>query len=291
MRVLALTIALAIDPPVMFRRGISQTALPYPGVQMEVAVDGLKATLFVPNSWNRKLSTIRVHVHTVPWFAIQEHLDGGLAEPLLVMNFGEGSTTYAKPFLDPDALPKWLRETERVLADSKLVPITNGGGIKGIQVSSFSAGYGAVREWMKHPQNRTLLKRVVLADSMYGSLDPDPANTTRRPLPEHVAVWAPFARDAMAGKTTFIITTSQIAPNSYCGTFEIARGLVEALKGTMIPAKDELAAKDPDFPLIERFDRGNLHVWNYGGTTTFAHTTHVRHIAETWRALNVTGRP
>lgn len=286
---LAVALAVMIDPPVMFRRGISPDKKPYPGIQREVAVDGLKATLFVPHSWNKKLGTIRVHVHTVPWFAIQEHLDGGLAEPLLVMNFGEGSATYAKPFLDPEALTRWVRATEVALDDSPLAPLTGEGGITKLQVSSFSAGYGAVREWMKQPKSRALLKRVVLADSMYGSLDP--TKTERAPDPAHVEVWAPFARDAMAGKTTFVITTSQIAPNSYCGTFEVARGLVAHLNQTMARAKNEEAAKDPDFPLIERFDRGNLHVWNYGGITTFAHTTHVRHIAKIWRALNAAGRP
>lgn len=256
-------------------------------------MDGLKATLFVPHSWNRKLGTIRVHVHTVPWFAIQEHLDGGLAEPLLVMNFGEGSTTYAKPFLDPEALPRWLRATEEAIGELQPSPDPSQsweGRIRGIQVSSFSAGYGAVREWMKQPKSRALIRRVVLADSMYGSFKPG-EESKRTPDPAHVEIWAPFARDAMLGKTTFVITTSQIAPNSYCGTFEIARGLVAHLGQTMTPAKSEAAAKDPEFPLIERFDEDNLHVWNYGGTTTFAHTTHVRHIAETWRALNAAGRP
>lgn len=274
----------------MFRRGISAGSKPYPGIQRELAVDGLKATLFVPNSWDKKLGTIRIHVHTVPWFAIQEHLDGGLREPLLVMNFGEGSTTYAKPFHDPEGLPRWLRATERAIGELGDGSSESGGRISGIQVSSFSAGYGAVRQWMSQPANRAMLKRVVLADSMYGSFKIG-EESKRTPDPSHVDVWAPFARDAMLGKTTFVITTSRIAPNSYCGTFEIALGLVALLKGAMAPASSEPAAKDPDYPLIERFDKGNLHVWNYGGTDAGAHTTHVRHIAETWRALNAAGCP
>jgi hypothetical protein len=39
-------------------------------------------------------------------------------------------------------------------------------------------------------------------------------------------------------------------------------------------------------PLLQRADVGRFHVWNYAGTNAQAHLTHVRHLADLWRALD-----
>jgi hypothetical protein len=46
------------------------------------------------------------------------------------------------------------------------------------------------------------------------------------------------------------------------------------------------AAREPEYPLIQRADFGRFHVWNYAGTNAQAHLTHVRHLADLWRALD-----
>ncbi len=281
-----LVVAALVEPTSMTKRAIPGSGDMPPGTTREIKVGGLTGTLFTPPGWavgGDRSQKLRIHVHTVPWYIAAEHARAELREPLLIMNFGAGSVTYSKPFESASALPEWLRAAERALGLRKQQRFDR------LQVTSFSAGYGAVRQWMSQPGNRMLLRRVIMCDSFYGSLDPGAG--ARTPLREHVGVWEAFARDAMAGRCTFVITNSRIQPESYCGTFEIANGLVASLGGAMRPALNEAATKAPDYPLLERFDRGHLYVWNYAGTDAPAHTVHIRHIPTTWAALDAAGAP
>lgn len=51
------------------------------------------------------------------------------------------------------------------------------------------------------------------------------------------------------------------------------------------------ATNDPEFPLRYRADAGHFHVWGYGGADAAAHTTHPRHLADVWLALNAVRAP
>lgn len=283
---IVLAAAMLLTPPTIMTKRAIPGGGEEPAGTRKVIVDGRTASLWIPEGWTPPAQgniQIRIHVHTVPWYIIPEHQAANLKDPLLVMNFGEGSTTYAKPFEKADGLPKWLDATAQSLGLKKNQHIDR------LQVCSFSAGYGAVRMWMSQPGNRALLRRVVMCDSFYGSLDPDLPQRT--PLKEHVQVWEAFAKDAMAKRCTFVITNSRIQPTSYCSTFEIANALVFSLGGALQMPKGEAAASAPDYPLLERFDRGNFHVWNYAGTDAPAHTVHIRHIPETWKTLDAEGAP
>jgi hypothetical protein len=73
----------------------------------------------------------------------------------------------------------------------------------------------------------------------------------------------------------------------------MAAALVLAVGGSLepVPPGSLAATKDPDFPLKLRFDRGNFHVWGYGGKDGQAHMTHARHLSDMWRAMNKAGAP
>jgi hypothetical protein len=43
--------------------------------------------------------------------------------------------------------------------------------------------------------------------------------------------------------------------------------------------------------LLYRADIGHLHLWGYGGEDAQAHMTHVRHLADVWKALDACGEP
>jgi len=276
------------EPPAMPRRQIAPTPFPEGSVSLELTNRDARATLFLPVGWSEPRATgpqLVVHFHTIAWFTIQEHVRRGSPVPLLNFALGEGSVTYAKPFLDPVRFQEWLRLVERVLTErgAASAPITR------VDISSFSAGYGAVREIVKLETNRHVIQRIVLCDSLYGGLartnTPYPL---RKVLAEHVEPWLEFARAAARGEKTFLLTTSDIETVRYASTRECAAA-VAAMVGAEFKsvAKNSCAAaREPEFPLIWRADRGRFHVWNYAGNDGPAHLTHVRHLADLWRALD-----
>lgn len=268
-----------VHPPSMPRRPIAKWDAPYPGTITSIAIKSLEWTLFVPNAWKGD-RTITVHFHGAVWHAIQEHLDRGIANPLLVLYPGEGSAVYQKAVADPGVFDQVLTEIQSRLK----MP-----SVEAIDVTSFSAGYGAVREWVKQPRAFALLRRVILADSIYGSLA---STETRKPAAEHIDVWLPLANAAAEGKKEFVITVSEVKTPTYASSLECAQAIVERVGGAFQPiTPGTLAATlDREFPVKSRFDKGKLHIWHYGGEDSQAHMTHARHIAAIWKALDVVAR-
>lgn len=276
------------EPPPMPRRQIAPTPLPEGSVSIELTNRDVRATLFLPAGWNQPRESgpqLVVHFHTIAWFTIQEHVRRGSSAPLLNFALGEGSATYAKPFLDPARFQDWLRVVERELAQrgAKPQPIAR------VDISSFSAGYGAVREIVKLETNRQVIQRIVLCDSLYGGLvDANAALNQRKVTPEHIEPWVPFARAAARGGKTFLLTTSDVPTPRYASTRECGDALAAAVGVTFraVQAGSIPATTDPEFPLQRRADLGGFHIWNYAGTNAQAHLTHVRHVADLWRALD-----
>jgi hypothetical protein len=268
----------SVVPPAMPKRAIARPATAQSGEQMEIEKG---YTLFVPKAWTGKSDCVlTIHFHTEPWFAIEEHLRRGLREPLLVVMLGQGSTVYRVPFEDRAWLAKLVERVEKPLRTR----------VRAVDVSSFSAGYGAVREIVKWPEYRQIIRRIVLCDSMYGSFA---AGSTTRPAAEHVAPWVEFAKMAARGEKTFVLTHSQVPTATYASTAQCAAALIEAIGAAkVIVTRGSIAATlDPEFPLLTRTDVGHFHVWGYDGADAQAHLTHVRHLADVWKALDGAGEP
>jgi hypothetical protein len=280
------------EPPAMPRRQIAPTPLPEGSLSIELTNRDARATLFLPVGWTEPRATgpqLVVHFHTIAWFTIQEYVRRGSPVPLLNFALGEGSVTYAKPFLDPARFQEWLQLVERTLAERS----ASSTPIKRVDISSFSAGYGAVREIVKLETNRRVIQRIILCDSLYGGLvDANAAPDQRKVTSEHVEAWVPFAQAAARGEKTFLLTTSDVPTPRYASTREVSDALAAAVGAVFrdVPAKSVPATLDPEFPLLRRADVQGFHVWNYAGTNAQAHLTHVRHLADLWRALDAVKR-
>jgi hypothetical protein len=274
---LAFALALALhaaEPPPMPQRTISRDPQPPKGRTIPLAEGDAKFTLFVPEGWKTSNSTLTLHFHTAEWFVIQEHVRRGAAHPLATFYLGEGSTVYRRAFEDPKRFGRVLDVIEHELSVR----------LRDIEISSFSAGYGAVREIIRRADNVERIRTIVLGDSMYAGLD---TNAVRQPSREQIDVWVPFARAAMKGDKTFVFTYSAVPTTTYASSSECARALLAALNvaDKEVPSNSTPAASDKDFPLLRRADAANLHVWGYGGTNAQAHMTHPRHVADIWKAL------
>lgn len=269
-------------PPPMPERPIAKREN-LPVVLQEIEVDGRKATL-ATTPRGVPANVLTLHFHGAGWHAFQEHLDRGLTGPLLFFELGQGSSVYAAPFQVRGSLAQWVGTAERALG---LRP----GHFETFDVTSFSAGYGAVRQIIQDPDAFARLRRVILCDSLYGSLDPRQAG--RVVLAEHAEVWMPLARAAMAGAKTFVITHSDVPTSEYASSSEVAAAIVRLAGGelNLVERGDFVATLDAKFPLRARFDQGAFHVWRYGGSDGPAHVTHVRHLADVWKALDSARRP
>ena len=266
---------LEVQPPEMPLRPIAGTREKSPGEQLELREGDMPFTLYLPPSWNRNSTaqTVTLHFHTAAWYIIQEHVRRGSPNPLACIHLGEGSSVYRRAFEDPQRLQRTLGIISGALQKRSAVEID----INAVELSSFSAGYGAIRELVK---TTNVFSAVVLADSMYASLATNAV--PRRPAPEHINVWLPLARAATNRQTTFVFTYSEVPTTAYASSGECATALVEALQLTNRPVE----LRGADFPLLRRVDSGNLHIWGYAGTNAQAHLTHVRHLADIWRALD-----
>lgn len=207
-------------PPPMPVRPIAPRAN-LPGKQITLKAAGMEFTLFVPDAWKPDGETdLGLHFHGAVWHALQEHVDRGAAEPVAAFALGEGSAVYRAPFVRPEALGEVIDSIESALSSHAAAPQKVGR----LSLTSFSAGYGAVREIVQQPW-LTRIRRVILSDSLYGSLDP--SRPGREVLPAHVDCWKPLRERAIRGDATFCLTVSEVPTPSYASSFEVASALVE----------------------------------------------------------------
>jgi len=271
------TIAFAVDPPPMPKRAISPSTRPVPGQKMEINEGEWTFTLYVPQGWRKPQDegiVLAVHFHGAVWFIIDEYRRAGHDGPLLCAQLGEGSRTYARPFEDTQRFGRLLAAVEEKLKAR----------VSSVEISSFSAGYGAVRELLKTQGYFRLIHSIILCDSMYAGWGPGPAS---RPAEEHIAPWLAFAKAATRGEKRFVFTHSSVPTAAYASSADCAAALIEAVGARRVEvARGQLPATlDPDFPLLYRADLGRFHVWGYGGTDAQAHMTHPRHLADVIQAL------
>jgi hypothetical protein len=279
------TAALAEPPPMTPRTIAPPAELHGESVALDIGTPGT-VTLFIPAGYKVPRDgrlDLTLHFHGATWFVIDEHTRRGLGEPMVALELGQGSTVYRVPFEDPTRLDRLTAAVVAALVQRGAPAETQVGAI---DVTSFSAGYGAVRELVRRPETRARLRRVVLLDSFYGGLEPGALAEGRRVVePEYVEPWLDFARDAMAGRTTLILTTSEIAPPSYAGTHEVAAALAAALDLKLVPAP----AGEGPYPLRSRADSGSFHWWAYAGDDALVHMTLARQLAAVWNAVDQNG--
>jgi hypothetical protein len=182
-------------------------------------------TLFLPATLKLKPPVpLLIFFHGGAWLpevaAAREHL------AVISIQIGQGSGVYAKAFADPARFLRLLQEAE-TKAGVHFAPVTLGG---------WSAGCGALRELLKSPEDYPRIDRMLAIDGMhagYVSGSPGPAESQIDAT--DLQSWLPFARDAVAGKKTFLVTHSEIFPGTYASTTETADWLLAQLGLRLTP--------------------------------------------------------
>jgi hypothetical protein len=201
--------------------------------------------LFVPETLAAEKSTepipIVIAFHCGDW--IPEIACSGLARslPCITIGLGAGSERYGRPFRDDPKLFGTLCEEVR----KEL-----GRPISELILVGWSAGYGSIREFLKHEDLKPAVTTAILLDGLHtgyvsGKPGPKESDLELEPLMPFLR----FAKLAVEGKTKFVYLHSEIFPGTFASTTETADWLIRELnlKRTPVlkwgPMKTQLLAE------------------------------------------------
>jgi hypothetical protein len=177
---------------------------------------------------------------------------------VLTVNLGAGSDVYREPFVDPTKFSKLIEEAE----------IASGGTYNTIVLSSFSAGYGAIREILRDKTNWPRITSVILADSMYSDYGKEPEDL------------GPFLAYIQGGKR-LVMTHSELYPGTYESTFESADWLLAKMGAKR---KAVLKWGPVGMQQLSEAAKGGFIVLGFAGNTADDHVDHLYGF-EQWYAL------
>jgi len=209
-----------------------------------------------------------IHLHGDHRVVQTNYLQCGESGVLATLTLPGLSSVYTRHFSDAAVWPDLLKEIHKTLRHHFGQEVSLGR----ITLSSFSAGYGGIREILRQTDGEGI-DRILLADSLYAGFTGNPAD--RRIEPSHLAPFLDFARQAAAGKKQMTVTHTQLATPNYASTWETAAALLEAVGG--VPTVED-GNQGKELPRISHFKRKGLAIYGYAGKTGEAHMAHLRQI-------------
>ncbi len=234
------------------------------------------ATLFIsPRVEPNDRVPLLIHFHGASWL-VEQHVARYLPRAALItVNLGAGSSAYRRPFEQAETFQNLLSEAAETLGAKR--------GWASITLSGFSAGYGAVREILRRPEYFALVNNVLLLDGMHASYSPEgkllaDGGTIQA---SDIDVFVNFARAAVAGRKTFVVTHSEIFPGAYASTTECADYLLSQLSLKRHP---QLVNAPMGMQQLSAVDAGGFHLRGNAGNSAPDHLDFL-HAMPAWFGL------
>lgn len=186
-------------------------------------------SLFIPTTARSRDSLpVVIHFHGAAWLPHQAVAALPFPAISVAVNLGAGSSAYGRPFADSAAFDALLRTVQRAIAVVTERPVTLGP----ITLTSYSAGYGAVRAILRAPNAAARVQALLLLDGLHTSYVPDGRTMAEGGVLDttNLAPFAEFARAAVRGERRLLITHSEIFPGAYASTTETADWMLGALQ-------------------------------------------------------------
>jgi len=190
-----------------------------PGRREELAL----GTLFVPRRLapkpgERKTLPLLIAFHAGAW--VPEVAGDTVGAAVVGVQIAAGSSGYAAAVAEPGRLDSLLEEAERK-AGARLRPVT---------LAGWSAGCGAIRELLRHPEAVARIDRVLAIDGIHTDYDDGrPGPLESRLETGKLEPWLAFAREAVAGRRRLLVVHTEIFPGTFASTTETADWLLGAL--------------------------------------------------------------
>jgi hypothetical protein len=271
---------------------MSDTTRPHPRMEpyepkgRRMPVDG--GTLFIREGLKaRARMPLIVHFHGAPW--VMEHHVERLKAPALLVTFqlGSGSGVYGQAFADPGAFPALLDDASKAAAQAFGRAVS----FDPIVLTSFSAGYGAIRAILRQPAMYARVSSVLLADSLhadYASADgAAPRAQDLAVATPDVDVFLRLADDAAAGRKRFVVLHSEVYPGTYASTTETADALLSHLGLRRVP---RLREGPIGMQQLSETTRGRFTVIGYAGNSAPDHLDQLFALGDQLARWHVTRR-
>lgn len=210
-----------------------------------------------------------IHFHGASYVA--KHAVSVQTESIVLANvhLGSGSSAYERPFSAEKIFDDFIAALHNRLKN-EMPAFEN---FDSIYISSFSAGYGAVRAIIKYPENMNQIDDIILLDGLHTDYIP-----ARTPLAKGGALnttklenFLKFAELAASGERKMIITHSEIFPGTYASTTETAEYLVRSLN---LKRKPVLQWGPMGMQQVSETVQNDLHILAFAGNTAPDHIDH-----------------
>lgn len=243
-----------------------------PGRRVEL----MHGELFVPAGYEAGEDGVHLvlHLHGAAWAAERNLVRSGERAVLVTVVLQGLSAVYAELFGKPETLPAILDEARAKLGD---LSVADQPQIGRLTVTSFSAGFGGVREMLKSQEAYDRIDALVMADSIHAGFVGAPEE--RRVNPEHMQPFVRFAKDAAEGRKTLVISHSAIEPPTYASTTETADYIINEVGGERTKVDEQWAE---GLRCTSQYQRGSLSIYGFAGETG---PDHMRHLHELWRLM------
>ncbi len=229
---------------------------------------GLQGKLYVPDVW-RKTSQARLVIHFHGDSRVAQYAIDQQAEPWLLFHchWGSGSSAYSRPIEEIGAgafLDAVLNAVEKQLPDLQA---------EKAYVSSWSAGYGAVRSLIGDAATAARIDGILLMDGLHCSYVPEGKVLAEGGAIDstQMAGFLHWAKLAAAGEKSFLITHSSVFPGTYASTTETAEYLLQSLG---IKRQPLLAEGPMGMQQTSVAGRGKFRVLSFAGNSAPDHVDH-----------------
>ena len=244
-----------------------------PGLREKISLGELYVPDFFKASVNGTNDLV-LFFHGAAWCAEQNFCDARKNAVLVSISH----SNYAALFADTKKFPALLDEITRALAKRNV----SSHGIGKICLASFSGGYPAVREILKHAEFRGKISDVVLADSLYALRANGKSNQLDSAA---LAPFLDFARRAADGRCTFWFSHLFPPEEKYRdNTTTLAANYL--IKQLHVERRDANARNSRGVRILYRADKGNFHVLGYAGMTNQDHFEHFYGLSDLLREIS-----
>ena len=225
---------------------------------------GQFAQLFIPDYYQAPsdgMFDLIFHLHGASWAAEDEVYKAKANAILFNIHLAELSSIYKNYFLDYANFPKILDDIIDILKEEGIISNPK---ISNLIITSFSAGYGGVREILKHNAYYDIIDAIALADGLH--CDSDSATKAIQ-----MKDFLSYANDAKAKKKIMLLTHSSILTNGYDNTTQTANYLINGIGSIRIAysAVDEIGIQ------YSKCDTGHFHLKGYYGDAANDHLKHL----------------
>jgi hypothetical protein len=199
------------------------------GIQRRFTGPGNKqAELWISDAARAQTSIdLVIHFLGSAWLPEQAVASLDASAMIAVLNLGAGSGIYDRTFSPPQAFDSLLLQISREASTALGHTVSPGK----ITLSGFSAGHGAVRAILRDSAHFDRVNSILLLDGMHTSYVPDGTPLASGGVIDstNLVAFERFARAAMRGEKSFLVTHSEIFPGTFASTTETADWLLHSL--------------------------------------------------------------